>query len=977
MTRRLLVTVVLTCVCATLAWPQVNVTVTINPEYNNSTQRTAIVPDFIGLGIGTVAETQNYAGVSGYLFAPSNSQLIALFQQIGIKNLRMADGPLPVNAPSHTDIDNFFGFMQAVNATALYSDHLIQASDYSQDQADAKYVWETYSPWVSFFALDNETDWHAAHTYCNDSSACSCTAAANGCSCLAADTSCTAPEGTPPKTDLVINDPQVYEISGLSGDFAGSAFPSYLAKWDDFATHISSYAPSLANMPFAGPDAGAYSPGIIQFTGTACGTSFSNAFWAQLLASCEVAENHNFFQLATEHYYVGASLGSNTAQEAIDNMLSPNWVTGTSVASEPYGTGTYSPYPWVLSNIFAPVQALGVPYRITELNDYLGGRDGASNAFAAALWALDAAHWWAFNGAAGVNFYNQQWVCTDTVFQGGYDCVSGTCPPTGCTGYVMSPKGYGLKAFNMGGHGYPVNASVSAYDGQVDAYAVVAGQDLFVTIINKLQGNGNSANVTIQLKNGSSGTAYPFWTAGVASLVMTDTSAGSPGDPTLKTGTLGGQPILNTGQQWSGEWATTGGYTGGGSGSFTVNVPAATAVVLKFRAGSNYVGPVQINQNGALELFATDSSGNVWHDWQKASGLTIEPNSAASNWNGWTEGLSGVTTPVASPAGDLAVVTNQDNTLQVFMPANSGTGTHVFYNQQKTPGGAWRGWVDMGSSSAGLKNLQAAQNADGSLSVFGLDSSGRLWTATEVAPGVQWSNWTPLPVVSGGINPGYVVGQNLNGRLEIFGVDGSANPQVQHVWQTSSNVWNSSWAPLGTPNGQILQPQIQVARNINGDLTVFAVDQSGGASGQLWEIAQNSPGGGWSSSWTALPTKASGTTIMLNPGFAVGQNASGAFEVFAVATDGNVYHVWTTTTSGTSWNSGWSNLGGAAMDPHLVVGNTNDGRLQVFGVSTSTGTNGTIYSNWQTTDGGNWNGWYSTGNNSGGIPGLRLYKGQI
>ena len=74
----------------------------------------------------------------------------------------------------------------------------------------------------------------------------------------------------------------------------------------------------------------------------------------------------------TQHYYVGDQPRATTAQQAISNMLSPEWVNGTAIGTQPTGT-TYTPYPWLYQNNLAPVTAAGLRYRLTESNDYLVG----------------------------------------------------------------------------------------------------------------------------------------------------------------------------------------------------------------------------------------------------------------------------------------------------------------------------------------------------------------------------------------------------------------------------------------------------------------------------------------------------------------------------------------------------------------------------------------------------------------------------
>ena len=190
----------------------------------------------------------------------------------------------------------------------------------------------------------------------------------------------------------------------------------------------------------------------------------------------------------TQHYYVGGSPGQTTAEQAISNMLSPQWVNGTAIGTQPADT-TYIPYPWLYENNLAPVAAAGLRYRLTESNDYLVGVPGASNAFASALWALDHLHWFAAHGAAGVNFHNKRWLCTATIVP----------DPAGGGGYVINPKGYGIKAFTLGSAGQVKPARIQNPDGiNLTAYCVGAAGGDYVTVINKAHGaSAADAAVTI------------------------------------------------------------------------------------------------------------------------------------------------------------------------------------------------------------------------------------------------------------------------------------------------------------------------------------------------------------------------------------------------------------------------------------------------------------------------------------------------
>jgi hypothetical protein len=972
---------------------QTDVTQSVTPTYNNLTAGNAVPNDFLGLSWGTISITPNWYGVSGYLFTPSNTQLINDFQQIGVKNLRLADGGAATNSsnPAHNDIDTFFSWVQPTGIKVIYSSYLLNADvGTNQNPPEAQTVlgdtqWivnsevrdipsgctttcitESFAPYITAFALDNETDFHSGHTYCEYGSAvCTCSngnpASCSGSTVYQNDVDLNVVETVNPCGTGSSKCSSGTPVGASGGWIPGSAYTSYLAKWESITNTVNTYVPSVQ---YGGPDTGDYTGKT--FTPSYFGTSGAQSWTYQLASDEASALNGNgkpLFVLATQHYYVGGNPGSASAAEHISDMLSTDWVQGTSITTEPSGVGTYTPYPWMLNNALASISQ---PFRLTEFNDVLGGVSGASNAFAGALWALDAAHWWAANGAAGVNFHNQAWIYTDTIIPSNAVLGTDTCT-SACSNWIVQPKGYGIKAFDLGGHGYTTGVShtVTAMpnSGSLDTYAVGSGQDLYVTLVNKTDvsspSSSNTASVTIDIAT----TDAPFVAASVSTVQLDNADSGAPSDPSQLSAELAGSSIVNSGTQWAGYWTGQPAMT---SGSETISVPPATAVVVHFHAPSNYSGPIQINQNGALELFATNSSGDVYHIWQKAADLNTEPNSGTSNWNSWTENLSGAS-QTGSPTGDLAVVRNLDNSLQVFVP----TSTDVFYSRQQTPGGAWNSsWTDMGSAGTVLTSLKAGRNADGSLTVFGLDSSGDLWYATENAPGVAWSSWTELSGET--IGAGYVVGENLNGRLEVFGVNGG---NVYHLWQTLANGW-SSWSEIKANSGQTLNAWLQVARNVTGDLYLFALD----SSGNVWANYQSSPGSSWQTSWTELPTSGLLTSSPkgIQPGFVAGQDANGCFELFGVQNNSDVYHMWNTTASSCSsstWATSWASITGSApsggFDPHLVVSNTNDGRLQIFAVANSSPND--IWTNWQASISGSWTSWADFGSASSG---LILFNGQ-
>ena len=479
-----------------------------------------VVPDdFAGLSFERGPLNAGNAGVDGYLFRPDNDSLVTLFRNLGLRSLRIGGGSVDFYPPAgtgpdgYTGVDNLFGFAAAAGAQVIYSLRLLSPSGKpvaglrSADAEAAGYIWGRYRENLASFAIGNEPDWHAFHSY----------------------------PGHP-------HDPAIYEeIGGVPG----SAYPSYLATWQDFAGAVRAAAPGA---PLAGPDTGAYTP-LTYTPDPDHGVSWTERFAHDEADAGRVTD-------FTQHYYAGGSPGNTTAGQAIGNMLSADWVTGTEIGQQPAGT-TYIPYPWFYTSNLAPVRAAGLRYRLTESNDYLTGVPGASNAFAAALWALDHLHWWAAHGAAGINFHNKQWLYTDTIVP----------DPAAAGRYAVTPKGYGIKAFTLGSAGPVRPVTLSGADGlNLTAYRV--GD--YLTLINKTHGR-SAADAAVTIR--------PPGPARQGADVMM-LASGEPGDPGADRATLGGAAITGD-APWAGQWTTLPVSPDGARISLTV--PAASAAIVRIQ----------------------------------------------------------------------------------------------------------------------------------------------------------------------------------------------------------------------------------------------------------------------------------------------------------------------------------------------------------------------------------------------------------
>ena len=437
-----------------IAFASSPVTVTVS----NSAAGYAIPDDFIGLSFETsvVLPSRNHIPHAKlfYLFSPTNQSLIAIFKNLGIKNLRVGGGTVEEPrrvAPGPADIDQLFGFAKAAGAKVIFSFRLLNGNPTSAPPI-AAYIWQHYLPQLDSFAIGNEPDWRSYH-------------------------------------DM---DPKI------------TNYPSYLADWRVFADAIRAAVPDAR---FMGPDTGSDYP-----VTRAANTDYNGESWTQRFADDE--KGSGIVAAILHHDYTGQLANGASATEGIDAMLSPEWV-----AVE---------YPALYNHALAPVIADGFPFRMTEANDRYGGVDGASDAFASALWALDYMHWWAAHGCSGVNFHNNEWLKTDTIVLD----TKGN--------YHLNPKAYGIKAFDLGSHGNVMPITISNQDAiNLTAYAVRNADALCVTVINKEHNHGSrTAKVTIIPGTGWNNARILFLT----------------GRPDRKTGTtLGGAPISVDGS-WRGKW---------------------------------------------------------------------------------------------------------------------------------------------------------------------------------------------------------------------------------------------------------------------------------------------------------------------------------------------------------------------------------------------------------------------------------------
>ncbi len=246
-------------------------------------------------------------------------------------------------------------------------------------------------------------------------------------------------------------------------------------------------------------------------------------------------------KFVTAHDYPGGNALRNATDgnSGRDQMLSEAWLEH---------------YQAFYDQFVPAVSAMGISYKYDEGSSfYKGGAKDASDTFAASLWCLDFMHWWAAHGCSGINFHNNRWpmynitICKDTAGN-----------------YQSRPQGYGIKAFDVGGHGRVVPVTVSRSG--MRAYGVIDSSNLYLTIINKEHGGyGRDAEVTVKGIEVKDSVEIMYLKA-------------PTNDVSATAGITLGNATINNAGEWQGKWTTLQPH---GDGRLTIPVSAASAAIAR------------------------------------------------------------------------------------------------------------------------------------------------------------------------------------------------------------------------------------------------------------------------------------------------------------------------------------------------------------------------------------------------------------
>ncbi len=305
--------------------------------------------------------------------------------------------------------------------------------------------------------------------------------------------------------------------------------------------------------------------------------------------------------------------------------------------------------------------------------------------------------------------------------------------------------------------------------------------------------------------------------------------------------------------------------------------------------GNGAFGPAAWQRilEGTIEVVVTGRDGSVWRRWQTETDPT-----GRSDWSS-----------LGTPGGDgflgsPALRQNVDGRLEVFIMREDGSAWHCW---QRTAGseGAWSSWhpFDLPHGQA-PSPLAVAIDTTNRLEAFVTVVRGgesAMWHRWQTVAGHGWSDWSSLGTPGSGREPGVpVLGQNADGRLELFTVTG--DNAVWHRWQQRANdpeSWGASWQSLGHQAGGFTD--MAVTLDGQGCLTLVATAQNGR---DVWLRAQATPGGVWGS-WSlvdTVPTPVDSPSLHLKH--------DGGLEVFLrIPSRGGLYQLSQTQPDG-SWTPG-------------------------------------------------------------------------
>jgi lysophospholipase L1-like esterase len=200
-----------------------------------------------------------------------------------------------------------------------------------------------------------------------------------------------------------------------------------------------------------------------------------------------------------------------------------------------------------------------------------------------------------------------------------------------------------------------------------------------------------------------------------------------------------------------------------------------------------------------------------------------------------------------------------------------------------------------------LSNVAAVQHSDGRLEMFGVNSSGQIWSRAQNASG-QLNAWTPIV---GSLTQLSAVARP-NGGAAIVGVNSSG--QIWQRTRTDATTW-TDWSLI---EGRLIN--VSLTQHADGRLEIVGVN----SLNQIWNKAQLS-NGQWAP-WTSLVGSLTNVSVVARP--------NGGLYIAGI---NSLNQVWERTrTDATNWTN-WTPVDGWLTGISAVQ--YSDGRLENYGTN--------------------------------------------
>ena len=235
-------------------------------------------------------------------------------------------------------------------------------------------------------------------------------------------------------------------------------------------------------------------------------------------------------------------------------------------------------------------------------------------------------------------------------------------------------------------------------------------------------------------------------------------------------------------------------------------------------------------------------------------------------------------------------------------------------------------------------------------------AGGDYWT---IEPAPAQVSWAPQPWQSAPPLAAVAAAQQGGPRgAQLWGIDttGTLRSTYQETpggqWSAWSGVWN------GASPASLLS--ITAAEQNNAMVRIWAVDQGNA----LYSNAQTAPGGNWTgwspAGWNGAPP--------LRSVAAAQQGGSRGAQLWGIDTNGQLRSTYQETPGGqwSAWSGVWNGASPASL-LSITAAEQNNGMVRIWAVDAAN----ILYSNAQTSPGGDWTGWSPPGEAWNGAPALR------